>query len=139
MASITQSLAWKTLIAHRTAFDYAAFRKVVDGDEKRLEDFSLSVGGLHADYSRSLVSRETLALLLKLAETANVEDLRRQLFDGSLVNNTERRAALHTLLRGNPVQVPQGLESQAQEVSESLARMGAFTTAVHEDKRFTES
>ncbi|HEV7164798.1 MAG TPA: glucose-6-phosphate isomerase [Gammaproteobacteria bacterium] len=138
MSSITQSAAWKALVAHQAGFDRARFRQGFTEDTRRLEDFAISVGGLHADYSRSLASRETLALLLKLAEAAQVPDLRRQLFDGALVNNTERRAALHTLLRTDPKDVPRELSNQAGQIAETFARMRAYTEAVHGDSRFTD-
>lgn len=138
MPSISQSVAWKALAAHQGGFDRARFRQSFAEDTQRLEDFAISVGGLHADYSRSLASRETLALLLKLAEAAQVPDLRRQLFDGALVNNTERRAALHTLLRTAPKDVPRELSNQAGQIAEAFARMRAFTETVHADTRFTD-
>ena len=138
MSSITQSSAWKALVAHRTAFGLASFRQGLAGDEKRAEEFGISVGGLHADYSRSLATRETLDLLMQLAQAAQVEDWRRQLFDGTLVNNTERRAALHTLLRTDPAYSPPGLTTQAGQAAETFARMRAFTEAVHKDGRFTD-
>ncbi len=138
MSAITQSVAWKALAAHQAAFDRARFRQTLAEDLQRLEDFAITVDGLHADYSRSLASRETIALLLQLAEAAQVPDLRRQLFDGALINNTERRSALHTLLRTDPKDVPRELSGQAGQVAETFARMRSFTEAVHGDARFTD-
>ena len=138
MSSITQSPAWKALLAHRTAFGLSSFKQSLAGDGKRAEDFSMRVGDLHADYSRNLATRETLGLLMQLAQAAQVEDWRRRLFDGTLVNNTERRAALHTLLRTDAAHIPPGLITQAQQIAETFTRMRSFTEAVHADGRFTD-
>ena len=138
MTSITKSSAWKALLAHRHDFDLALFKDAMIDDGRRVEELCISVDGLHADYSRNLATHETLRLLVGLAEAAQFEDRRRQLFDGALVNNTERRAALHTLLRADAAHVPAGLSVQAQQVAETFARMRAFTEAVHKDARFTD-
>src|SRR5579859_7056668 len=123
MSSVTQTAAWKALQAHHAAFDRARFRQVAAQDPQRIQDFALRVGGLHVDYSRHLASRETLSLLQELARAAQLEDRRRQLFEGALVNNTERRPALHTLLRADPQQSDPGLVAQAGQVTETFARL----------------
>ena len=138
MTSPTQSAAWKALLAHHAGFDRAGFRRVAADDPERVQGFSLSVGSLHADYSRHLASRETLSLLLELARAAQLEDRRQQLFEGALVNNTERRPALHTLLRAAPGQADPGLAAQAGQVAETFAHMRAFTDAAHAEHHFTD-
>ncbi len=138
MTSPTQSAAWKALLAHHAAFDRAGFRRSVSEDVQRVQDFSLSVGPLHADYSRHLVSHETLKLLLDLAQASQLEVRRQQLFEGALVNNTERRQALHTLLRTDPQQADPGLTAQAGQVAETFARMREFTEALHREQLYTD-
>src|SRR6185312_4196596 len=101
MSSIVQSPAWKALEAHRAAFDLNAL-KARAGDARHVTGFSLELPGLHADLSRHLATEETITLLVKLAETCGLEKRRRELFEGGHVNNTEDRAALHTLLRAAP-------------------------------------
>ena len=138
MSSVTQTAAWKALQAHHAAFDRARFRQGAAGDAQRIQDFAISVGPLHADYSRHIASRETLGLLLDLARAVQLEDRRRQLFEGALVNNTERRPALHTLLRTERQQADPGLTAQAGQVAETFARLRAFTDAVHQEQRYTD-
>ena len=138
MSSITLSAAWKALSAHREGLDVAELKSLAAADAKRVEAFSLSLPGLHADYSRHLATPETFSLLLKLAETAGVAAKRQQLFEGGHVNNTEDRAALHTLLRAAPGDVPAGLKAQAAEVQEVFAKLKAFVHAAHEPGRFTD-
>src|SRR5215472_10942583 len=131
MNSISQSSAWKALTEHRKAIDVAELKQLAAADAKRVESFSLSLPGLHADFSRHLATAETFRLLVKLAETAQVTDQRRQLFEGVHLNNTEDRAALHTLLRAAPTDVPPGLQAQAAEVRDVFGKLKAFTHAAH--------
>ena len=138
MSSITQSAAWKALAAHHAGFDRARFRQAAGEDGQRTRDFALSVGDLHADYSRHLADRDTLKLLLDLAREARLEDRRHQLFEGALVNNTERRPALHTLLRAASGQADPGLDAQAGQVAETFARLRAFVDAAHQERRYTD-
>ena len=138
MSSITQSAAWKALATHRQAFDVAELKSLAAADAKRVESFSLSLPGMHADLSRHLVTDETLKLMVKLAEAGRVVEKRQQLFEGGHVNNTEDRAALHTLLRAAPGDVPVTLKAQAAEAREVFAKLEAFVRSAHEPGRFTD-
>ena len=138
MSSITHSAAWKALAEHRKTIDVVELKHAASVDAKRVESLSLSLPGLHADLSRHLATPDTFKLLVKLAEAAHVTDQRRQLFEGAHLNNTEDRAALHTLLRTPAADVPPGLQQQAAEVREVFAELKAFTHAAHAPGRFTD-
>ena len=58
-----------------------------------------SVGDLRIDYSKHLITDETLALLQELATATDVFGLRDAMFRGEKINVTEQRAVLHTALR----------------------------------------
>lgn len=138
MSSITHSAAWKALAEHRQRIDVAELKQLAATDAKRVESFSLSLPDLHADFSRHLATDETLKLLVNLAEAAQVADKRKSLFEGAHLNNTEDRAALHTLLRAAPEDVPPGLADKAAEVRQVFARLKAFTREVLDSGRFTD-
>ncbi|MGH8369343.1 MAG: glucose-6-phosphate isomerase [Gammaproteobacteria bacterium] len=106
------------------------FREQAD----RARDFSLELPGLLFDYSRDLISREALELLLSLVEASDLTGWRQRLFDGEIVNDTEQRAALHTLLRADPGEVPLKLATEFAEVEAMRRRMGEFATAVRSGK-----
>ncbi|SCG04961.1 glucose-6-phosphate isomerase [Streptomyces sp. Ncost-T6T-2b] len=61
--------------------------------------YTLRVGDLHLDYSKHLVTDETLRLLRELAAATGVAELRDAMFRGEKINTTEDRAVLHTALR----------------------------------------
>ena len=138
MASITHSSAWKKLAKHKAKLGAVISGGKVWDDPKRVKAFTLELPGLYADYSRNLVTAETLKLLVGLAKAAGLPEWRKQLFEGDLVNNTEDRAALHTLLRANSEAVPAKLRSKAAEVSDTLGDMRAFTEEVHRSGRFVD-
>ena len=137
MASITHSHAWKALREHREQFDLELFRTLAD-DPRRVEAFGFGLPGLHADLSRNLVTSETLDLLLKLAEAAELDRWRWELFEGKPVNNTEQRAALHTLLRSAGDEQLAPLRPLAAEVQQTFSRMRGFTDSVRKSGRFTD-
>src|SRR6185503_15002248 len=137
MSSIAQSPAWKALEAHRASIDLAEL-KARAGDARRVAELALELPGLHADLSRHLATEETLTLLLKLVEAADLQKKRQQLFEGGHLNNTEDRPALHTLLRAAPADVPPKLKAEAAEVRDVFQQMKAFTDSVHAGGKFTD-
>lgn len=62
----------------------------------------MRVGDLRIDYSKHLITDETLALLQELATATDVFGLRDAMFRGERINLTEDRAVLHTALRAPP-------------------------------------
>ncbi|KAI5295882.1 glucose-6-phosphate isomerase, partial [Ascosphaera atra] len=88
------------------------------------------------DFSKNLVTEETLDLLVKLAQEANVEGLRDNMFAGKKINNTEGRAVFHVGLRNvsAPESDLEGLEINGQnpvkQVRDVLSRMEAFSNKV---------
>ncbi len=98
-------------------------------DPDRAEQFSLSAAGWHLDYSRQLLNREIRDALLELATEAGLAQARETLFDGTIVNHTEHRAALHTLLRAR-ASTPQ-LQSDWQQIQACRRRMAAWVEKIH--------
>jgi glucose-6-phosphate isomerase len=65
----------------------------------RFKNFSVPLDDFLFDFSKHKVTRQTLDLLIALADARQLESRRDALFAGELVNNTERRAAMHMALR----------------------------------------
>jgi glucose-6-phosphate isomerase len=96
------------LQAHRMQMATAHMRDLFAADPARAERFSLQVGDVLLDYSKNRITDETMALLVRLAQEADVAGWRERMFAGEKINNTESRAVLHVALRnrGNrPVMV----------------------------------
>ncbi|MBI4808001.1 MAG: glucose-6-phosphate isomerase [Nitrosomonadales bacterium] len=99
MSALTQSKAWQALLAHHASNRSLSMRRMFDEDTKRFEHFSLRMDDMLLDYSKNLVTEETMALLFALARQAGVESWRDKMFSGEKINCTEQRAVLHTALR----------------------------------------
>ncbi|MGO4431242.1 glucose-6-phosphate isomerase, partial [Streptomyces sp. MCAF7] len=63
---------WNALAAHRQELGDVHLRELFAQDPERAERFTVSVGDLHLDYSKHLVTDETLRLLRELAQTTGV-------------------------------------------------------------------
>src|SRR5690349_514794 len=99
MEKITKQPAWQALQAHQQFIAIQQMQTWFECDPTRFSRFSLQVGEILLDYSKNLITPETLRLLINLAETARLPEKIHALFSGDLVNSTEKRAALHTALR----------------------------------------
>ena len=142
MPTISQTEAWKALDRHEEAMRKVHMRALFEQDRERFEAFSLRAGEILLDYSKNIITHETMKLLLDLARAAGLESWREKMFAGEKINNTEGRAVLHVALRadaetsirvdGEDV-VPAVLQVRAQmrEFSEAV-RSGAWKGATGE-------
>jgi glucose-6-phosphate isomerase len=96
---LDQRPEWHALAKHRDELAGTSLRDLFDADPGRAERYTLQVGDLHLDYSKHLVTDETLRLLRELAAATGVAGLREAMFRGARINTTENRAVLHTALR----------------------------------------
>jgi len=119
------------LKAHQAALADVHMRDLFAADPQRFERFSLQAGELLLDYSKNRITGETMALLLRLAEEADVAGWRERMFGGEKINTTENRAVLHVALRNrsNDPVVVDG-EDVMPRVNAVIERMGAFAEKV---------
>ncbi|MFH9110561.1 glucose-6-phosphate isomerase [Streptomyces albus] len=130
---LDQMPEWQALAEHREEFGRTHLRRLFADDPERAERYTLQVGDLSVDYSKNLVTDETLRLLRQLAEAAGVARLRDAMFDGEKINVTEDRAVLHTALRTpESATVRVDGENVMPKVHQVLIRMGTFATKVRE-------
>ncbi|MFF0766410.1 glucose-6-phosphate isomerase [Streptomyces sp. NPDC093675] len=90
---------WTALAKHREELDGVGLRELFAADPGRGGGYTLQVGDLSVDYSKQLVTDETLRLLRELGAARDVFGLRDAMFRGEKINVTEDRAVLHTALR----------------------------------------
>ncbi|MEU5317925.1 glucose-6-phosphate isomerase [Streptomyces sp. NPDC021056] len=99
---LNQTPEWTALAKHREELGEVRLRELFAADPGRGAGYTLQVGDLHVDYSKHLVTEETLRLLRELAAATGVFGLRDAMFRGEKINTTEDRAVLHTALRAAP-------------------------------------
>ena len=96
---IETGVAWRELRAHFEQTADLHLTQLFADDPRRAQDFSLENQGLFLDYSKNRVTRESMDLLVKLADEALLPSAIRDMFVGEKINKTEGRAVLHTALR----------------------------------------
>ncbi len=98
-ARLDRLAEWNALAKHREHLGEVHLRELFAADPGRAERYGVRVGDLYLDYSKHLVTDDTLRLLRELATAAGVEPLRDAMVRGERINVTEDRAVLHTVLR----------------------------------------
>ncbi|MDG4576328.1 MAG: glucose-6-phosphate isomerase [Defluviicoccus sp.] len=142
MPTISQTEAWKALDRHEEAMRKVHMRALFEQDRERFEAFSLRAGEILLDYSKNIITHETMKLLLDLARAAGLESWREKMFAGEKINNTEGRAVLHVALRADAetsirvdgedvVPAVLAVRAQMREFSEAV-RSGAWKGATGE-------
>jgi glucose-6-phosphate isomerase len=99
MSDLTETEVWLALKRHYAELRQQHMRDMFDSDPQRFDRFSLRINDILYDYSKNHITAETLGLLLKLAEEAQLSRWIERLFSGDAINHTEHRAVLHTALR----------------------------------------
>ncbi|MDP9326734.1 MAG: glucose-6-phosphate isomerase [Actinomycetota bacterium] len=129
--TISSTPEWKALEAHRARQEGVHLRDLFREDAGRGDRLTLQAGDLFLDYSKHLMTDDTLGLLLALADRAGLRDRIDAMFRGDRINVTEDRAALHVALRaprGTVIEVDG--HDVVPEVHEVLNRMSAFSDRV---------
>ncbi|MFG2574900.1 glucose-6-phosphate isomerase [Streptomyces sp. NPDC048481] len=130
---LTRRPEWTALEEHRGTppMQRPRLRELFDEDPSRAERYVVRVGDLRIDYSKHLITDETLALLRELAAATDVSGLRDAMFRGEKINVTEDRAVLHTALRApRDAVIEVDGENVVPEVHAVLDRMSDFADRV---------
>ena len=94
----TTTSAWQKLTNHFNDIQHINI-KDLDKEENRKDDFSIQFDDLFVDFSKNRITKETLNLLVELAEEVDLKDAIEKQFSGAVINVTEGREVLHTALR----------------------------------------
>jgi glucose-6-phosphate isomerase len=95
----------------------------------RADDCALRLGPLYANFARQHIDRAAWQRLLDVAAQRGFLPALRALVDGSEVNATERRAALHTALRGD-VGTSSVAQAARRDALEARQRMETLAQAL---------
>lgn len=91
--------AWQDLREHFDEMQYASMQEMFAADSNRSEKFHIKWNDFLVDYSKNIVSPETMKLLVSLANETGLKGAVESYFGGEAINRTENRAVLHTALR----------------------------------------
>ena len=128
---LNQTPEWTALGKHREQLGQTHLRQLFADDPERGTGYTLRVGDLYLDYSKHLVTDETLRLLRELADATGVAGLRDAMFRGEKINTTEDRAVLHTALRApRDAVIEVDGENVVPAVHAVLDKMAAFADRI---------
>ncbi len=126
----TQS--WKALADHYEQNAEMQLKDLFASDADRFRNFTLQHEEILLDFSKNRITEETLRLLISLAEECKLDDARKAMFNGELINETEGRSVLHVALRA-PVDA--GFATNGEKimgkVHSVLSQMEKFCNEIH--------
>jgi glucose-6-phosphate isomerase len=131
LTPLRQRSAWKALEAHYQTVKNLSIPQLFADDPQRGERMNVEGAGVYLDYAKHRITRETLDLLLKLAEESNLRARIDAMFSGEQINVTEHRSVLHVASRA-----PRGASIMVDgtnvvpEVHAVLDKMSAFANRV---------
>jgi glucose-6-phosphate isomerase len=133
MQAPAEPSAWRALSRHHDTVAPLHLRRLFEEDPGRAERMAVEAVGLYLDYSKQLITDETLELLMGLATACGLEGRIAAMFAGERINVSENRAVLHVALRMPRDQrlVVNGTDVVA-EVHGVLDRMTRFAEAVRD-------
>lgn len=132
----TQSAAWSKLNQHFEQINQTSLKALFQQDANRAANFQIKWNDFLVDYSKNIITKETLDYLLQLANETQLKDAIGKYFGGDLINQTEGRAVLHTALRApkNSNILVDG-ENVMSEVNAVKEKIKEFTNEVLSGKR----
>jgi glucose-6-phosphate isomerase len=133
--SLTRHAIWQALGDHQRAIEPLHLRELFARDPNRGEQLTLEAAGIHLDYSKNRVTDETIALLLRLADSAGLRERIDAMFRGEKINVSENRAVLHVALRApRSARIVVDGEDVVPAVHAVLDAMGDFATGVRDGR-----
>ena len=100
-------------------------------ESDRLEEFSISWKDFYIDFSKNRLSSSTLNLLIDLCNETNLKNNIERYFDGSTINETEKRSVLHTALRSSEIKNPE----LKKEIEASIEKITSISDHINSGKK----
>lgn len=128
----SETAAWKLLEQHADAMSEVHMKEIFTKDTNRFQKYAHQFNDIVIDFSKNIVTDETMKLLLQLANQCQLKDAIKAMFEGELINETEQRSVLHIALRNfsdKPV-YSEG-KNVMDDVRKIQNQMKAFCQKVH--------
>ena len=133
MSSRTNLSSWCELTLHAKEMKQIHMKDLFAADSQRFSKFSLQLPHMLLDYSKNLVTNNTMDKLNKLAMECDIESWREKMFSGEHINTTEDRAVLHTALRNSTGEANfLAGENISEQINATLEKMKIFSNKVRQ-------
>jgi len=129
----TNTQAWILLKKHfEEEMSRSQMKDLFANDQNRFKSFSIGFEDIFFDYSKNIINKKTLQLLLQLADDCDLATAINAMFEGEKINETESRAVLHTALRHfSEMPVITDGNDVMPAVRKVLAQMKDFCQLIH--------
>jgi glucose-6-phosphate isomerase len=123
--------SWEKLTDHYEIMKHVHMKRLFAEDPERFKNFSIRFNDIFVDYSKNIITGETIKLLIGLAHETGLRDAIKKMFKGDKINETENRAVLHVALR-NRENTPIYVDGKdvMPEVNAVLKKMQDFSSSV---------
>ncbi|MCF1190553.1 glucose-6-phosphate isomerase [Mangrovimonas sp. AS39] len=95
----TETKAWSKLSGHFETVKGLHLKELFAEDAARASKMTIQWEDFYVDYSKNRITEETFSLLMELADEVKLKEAMNAYFSGEEINETEKRAVLHTALR----------------------------------------
>ena len=97
----TTTKSWRKLSKQYKTLKSTPLKSLFEENPKRFEQMSVRFEDILVDYSKNIITDETLKNLVKLAKECDLKAAIAAMYEGKTINETENRAVLHTALRND--------------------------------------
>ena len=94
-----ETKSWQRLTMHYLSMQAVHLNELFQEDPSRFEKFHTQFEDILIDYSKNIITEETLQLLKSLTEECELKEAIQSMFNGERINETENRSVLHYALR----------------------------------------
>jgi glucose-6-phosphate isomerase len=121
--------AWQKLEIHFLTMQAMHMRELFLDDPDRFKKLSIQFEDILIDYSKNIITEETLRLLVELANETDLKPAIDAMYGGAAINKTEGRSVLHIALRnrGNIPILVDGKDVMP-EINKVLEQMKQFSS-----------
>jgi len=113
-----------------------SMKTLFENDQERTQKLHIQWNDFVVDYSKNIITGETLDLLLQLADEVQLKEAIAQYFSGTAINQTENRSVLHTALRApETANIAVDGKNVMPEIFEVKRKIQQFTAEVESGAR----
>lgn len=103
--NFTTTSAYKNLLSDFDQIKLTSIQSLFKNDPNRADRFSVLFNDVYLDYSKNIIDQSIFDHLISLADECRLGEAIKAQFTGQMINQTEKRAVLHTALRSKEDQV----------------------------------
>lgn len=124
--------SWKQLEKHAADAKKNSIKDLFAKDSDRASKFSIQFEDIYFDYSKNIITEDTIQKLVSLANDVKLKDAIGKMFGGEMINQTEKRSVLHVALRNfGKDSINVNGEDVMPKVKKVLKKMKQFCANIH--------